>query len=157
MSFGGFRIQQMKRLAIAFAFGTALLGPLAHANDADDFNLAGSWTINVDDNEACEFNGRITIKPMPDGNYEGELTMRHACPSFIEEYIVRQKATISVMRNQVSVRSEIIEFLSGTPAEGYAPDNFALTIQSANRLFGVQTDRWGTEPAEWVRQASGIS
>ncbi len=133
-------------------------GALAEKTNAPvEHNLAGVWTVHVHDRPECEFGGQAILERSADGtSYSGELTMRHDCPEFGGATIAVQKSEISVLGNQVSVRSRIIDFPTGNSVS-YAPDNFALTIKTDQRLFGIQTDRYGTMPAEWKRQEAGIS
>lgn len=149
-------MRQGARLLAALAAGAILAAP--HAT-AETVSLAGTWTINVQEQAPCEFAGQIHLRPVDQATYEGTLTMRHACPFFEDgEIIANQESRVSVKGNQVSVISKVVEFpMQEDWSDSYAPDNFALTVQSPNRLFGIQTDRYGTLPAEWVRTATGIS
>ena len=61
------------------------------------------------------------------------------------------------MGNQVSVRSEIAEFINGHTSPYYHPDNFSLTIRSDTEMFGALVSSGSTHPAEWRRAEGGIS
>ena len=142
----------------AILLGLAVTLGVPAANQAETApNLAGVWTISVNDGPECEFGGQAVLKPTEDG-YTADLTMHHDCPFFPEGgYTAVQTSEVSLLGNQVSVRSKIVEFANGNWSNQYAPDHFALTIQSDGRLFGIQTDRYGTKPAEWQRREAGIS
>ena len=133
----------------------AILGTIAPSGAETVRSLVGEWTITVQDSD-CQFGGYATVRQREDG-YSADVTMRHVCPMyFADGFTARQSSKITIMNNQVSVRSKVIEV---TPASGgaYAPDHFALTMQSDSRLFGTHFDQYGSNPAEWVRSEAGTS
>ncbi|MEZ5968755.1 MAG: hypothetical protein R3C00_06820 [Hyphomonas sp.] len=71
--------------------------------------------------------------------------------------VVRQSCKARRFGNQVSIRSEIEEMLE-SKVEGliYVPDNFTLTVESADRMFGALVSAV-TAPAEFRRASNGIS
>mgnify|MGYP004134288783 FL=1 len=71
--------------------------------------------------------------------------------------VVVQSCKARRFGNQVSIRSEIEQFLE-SKAEGllYVPDNFALTIQNAKRMYGSLVSA-ATAPVEFRRSEEGIS
>ena len=141
----------LSTLAGFSAFMATAQEPRASAPD-----LSGTWKITVQD-PGCSFGGQAAVRPSETG-YTANLVMRHDCPFFPEGPITAvQESTISISGAQVSVRSTIIEFPSTDWSNSYAPDHFALTATSDIRLFGIQSDIYGTRPAEWVREESGIS
>mgnify|MGYP001794664038 CR=1 FL=1 len=147
----------MRYLASAFLTATTLLSPVAIAEKAAILpDLSGTWSITTLD-DPCEFGGQATLTKSDTG-YVGQLIMRHDCPNWESGPITAlQSSTISISGNQVSVRSKIIDFPLTSWSSTYAPDHFALTIQSADRMHGIQTDRYGMKSATWVRSESGIS
>ncbi|MEM6535300.1 MAG: hypothetical protein AAF613_06625 [Pseudomonadota bacterium] len=149
---------RLRALAVTGSLLTAVLASEAFGDEtAALVDISGTWSISVRDRADCTFAGQATLLPTDNpAAYTAHLTMRHDCPEFGGAAIAVQKSDVSVLGKQVSVRSTIVEFPSGFSAS-YAPDDFALTIQSPNRMFGIQTDRYGRLPAEWVRQESGIS
>lgn len=149
---------QVKVFVVISGFLACTLLCDAHSDTTEpEIDISGTWSISVRDRADCTFAGQAIVSPTDEpATYTAQLTMRHDCPEFGGAAIAVQESEVNVLGKQVSVRSTIVEFPSGFSAS-YAPDDFALTIQSATRMFGIQTDRYGRLPAEWVRQESGIS
>mgnify|MGYP001795174341 FL=1 len=145
----------IRKLSLVVAVMCSIIAPRSAEPET---NLDGIWTITVQDGE-CEFGGQAAVRGSDiDVRFVADLTLRHACPTFPDDgFVVIQTSEISVMNGQVSVRSKIVDFATTESWGVYAPDHFALTIKSAERLFGIQTDRYGTKPAEWVRSKAGVS
>jgi len=71
--------------------------------------------------------------------------------------VVRQSCEARRFGNQVSVRSTIEEMIeTKAPDMLYVPDNFTLTIQSHERMFGALVSAV-TAPVEFRRANDGIS
>ena len=101
--------------------------------------------------------GTMYLSPHPEkGKYTCELTAVEVC-SLWGRSVVRQSCQASRFGNQVSIRSQIEEMLE-SKVEGliYMPDNFTLTIESADRMFGALVSAV-TAPAEFRRANDGIS
>ena len=98
---------------------------------------------------------RLTSHPDA-GIYNCELTAVEVC-SMWGRSVVLQTCKARRFGNQVSVRSEITEMLE-QKIEGlvYVPDNFTLTIQDANRMWGALVSA-ATAPVEFRRSIEGIS
>ncbi len=132
---------------------------LASIAAADPIDLSGSWSIATSEQQPCELTGKATLAPAKsstlDSDYECELTMRHACPSF--EAVVRQSCRVRNTRGQITVQSTIVEHIVGMDRGTYSPDNFNLSVQSANELYGAQIDAYGTLSATWTRATGSIS
>ena len=90
------------------------------------------------------------------GQYHCELTAVEVC-SMWGRSVVLQQCQARRIDNQLTIRSEIDQFLE-SKLEGlvYVPDNFALTIQSAKRMYGSLISA-ATAPAIFVRAEEGIS
>lgn len=141
----------MRTLAAALL---AILGALPAAADA---NIAGHWSFSANVDNDCEFDGQAFLEKTGDGQFSGEVTARQSCPILEVDYLVRQQCNASKLGNQLSVRCNIVEFLSGEETPFYYPDNFTLTIESAVRMHGALVSSGMAKPAEWVRAERGIS
>ena len=97
-----------------------------------------------------------------DGTYACELTAVEVC-SLWGRSVVVQSCQARRFGNQVSVRSQIVDMLESKFADeeaalafNYVPDNFALTIQSAERMYGALVSAVPA-PVEFRRTAEGVS
>ncbi len=149
--------------AAVFAVAAALCGPgalflpaAAQDNGAGRPDVTGSWTFIANVHPACTFTGTATLTATDNPNLYGcELTANQICePDF--DYSVRQTCTARRVGNQLSIRSEITEFLRGEPSDYYFPDNFSLSIKSGQRMFGALISS-ASFSAEFIRSEDGIS
>lgn len=132
---------------------------LSAAAHADENDLTGTWNISTNVQPPCEFSGQATLVKTdtdPETDYRCELTMRHDCQNRYN-HVVRQSCKVRNIRGQVTVTSEILERLSGADQGSYAPDNFRLSVQSENELYGVHHDRFRSPIATWTRATGSIS
>lgn len=143
-----------------FVFATLLLAPLAAAEDID---LSGNWSIATSEQQRsplCALTGKATLSPATsatlNSDYECELTMRHACEGAFE-VVVRQSCRVRNIRGQITVQSSLLEHIVGEDRGTYSPDNFRLSAQSANELYGAQIDAYGSLTAVWTRSDGSIS
>jgi len=88
---------------------------------------------------------------------KGELTANQDCPGLDAPWVVRQSCEASMLGKQVSVRCKIAEFVNGFESRYYYPDNFTLTAESSQRMFGALVSAGDANPAEWIRNETGIS
>jgi len=138
----------------------ALAGLPAHAkNESDDVNVLGNWSFQTSPYRSgqCVMTGTMHLSPHPDPDrYNCELTAVEMC-SMWGRSVVRQSCSATRFGNQVSIRSTIEEMLE-SKFEGliYVPDNFTLTIQSSQRMFGALVSAV-TAPVEFRRATDGIS
>lgn len=138
----------------------ALAGLPAHAkNESDDVNVLGNWSFQTSPYRSgqCVMTGTMHLSPHPDADrYTCELTAVEMC-SMWGRSVVRQSCSATRFGNQVSIRSTIEEMLE-SKFEGlvYVPDNFTLTIQSSQRMFGALVSAV-TAPVEFRRATDGIS
>lgn len=143
----------------AGALAIAILSSAASAAFAAPVDLSGRWsfTSNVGAGEGCRFGGTATVTPTENTDqFEATLVAEHNCPDYYH-FIVEQSADLRVTGKQVSVLSTIKDIVKQDTKPGwedYAPDNFALTLQSDGHLFGSLN---GRGVARWVRQEEGIS
>lgn len=138
----------------------ALSTPRAAATeDRDKGDILGNWTFQTKPyrDGQCIMSGTARLTPNPEkGVYDCELTAVEIC-SMWGRSVVLQKCTARRFGDQVSIRSQIDQFLE-SKLEGlvYVPDNFALTVQSAKRMYGSLVSA-ATAPAEFIRSEEGIS
>ena len=135
----------------ALAFGSAAT--------SEDIDFTGTWSITTNEPAPCSLTGQATLAPSPDkdvSDYACELTMRHVCPNGFDA-VVRQSCKVRLTGRQVTVLSALEEAVNGASLAQYAPDNFNLTIQSANELYGAHIDAYGSLIATWTRSEGSIS
>ncbi|MEO0982845.1 MAG: hypothetical protein AAFX03_09370 [Pseudomonadota bacterium] len=144
--------------AAAAILAVVLLGASGEADTAPDKNIAGSWTFRAALYDDCEFNGLMRLRPTDDARtYACELTARQSCPSVDMEFVVRQSCVARRTGDQLAITSTIEEFLVGEPTPAYYPDNFALSIQSSNRMTGALLSAGDSNAAEFIRDEGSIS
>lgn len=146
----------MRAALITFVFALVAFTS-AHAEEID---LSGNWSIATGEQPPCALTGKATLAPAKsttqDSDYECELTMRHACEGAFD-VVVRQSCRVRNVRGQITVQSSILEHLVGEDSGTYAPDNFRLSAQSNEELYGAQIDRYGSLTAIWTRATGSIS
>ena len=127
---------------------------------SEEIDLSGTWAIATGEQQPCELTGKATLAPATretqDSDYKCELTMRHYCPGAFEA-VVRQSCRVRNIRGQITIQSTIVEFVNGLESGTYSPDNFRLSAQSANELYGAQIDAYGSLAATWTRATGSIS
>jgi hypothetical protein len=127
--------------------------------ETDKSDVLGNWSFQTRPYREgqCVMTGTMSLSPHPDeGRYTCELTAVEMC-SMWGRSVVRQSCEATRFGNQVSIRSTIEEMLeSKMPEMVYVPDNFTLTIQSPERMFGALVSAV-TAPAEFRRANDGIS
>ncbi|KCZ52882.1 hypothetical protein [Hyphomonas pacifica] len=149
------------RLA-ALAVAVLMVSTPAYAGtneDGDPIDVLGTWSFQTKPyrNGQCMMSGTMYLSPHPnEGEYECELTAVEVC-SMWGRSVVRQSCKARRFGNQISIRSQVEEMLEAK-VEGliYVPDNFTLTVQSADRMFGALVSAV-TAPAEFRRANEGIS
>jgi hypothetical protein len=147
-------------ITACLAAALSLAAPTAAANeDKDAGDILGNWTFQTKPYREgqCVMTGTMRLTPNPEsGLYSCELTAVEVC-SMWGRSVVLQKCEARRFNNQLSIRSEIHQFLE-SKIEGltYVPDNFALTIQSAQRMYGSLVSA-ATAPAIFIRSEEGIS
>ncbi|MAN47063.1 MAG: hypothetical protein GYB49_08535 [Alphaproteobacteria bacterium] len=149
------------RLA-ASALAVLMVSTHAYAGtngDEDPADVLGTWSFQTKPyrNGQCMMSGTMYLSPHPnEGEYECELTAVEVC-SMWGRSVVRQSCKARRFGDQISIRSQVEEMLEAK-IEGliYVPDNFTLTIQSADRMFGALVSAV-TAPAEFRRANEGIS
>ena len=151
----------MSRLAAVVLAGLVVSGAAFAGNDdkPDPSDVLGTWSFQTKPYRQgeCLMSGTMYLAPHPEeGQYHCELTAVEVC-SMWGRSVVRQSCKARRFGDQLSVRSEIEEMLE-SKVEGliYVPDNFTLTIQSSDRMFGALVSAV-TAPAEFRRANDGIS
>lgn len=133
------------------------------ATERDPGDVLGTWRFQTKPYRGgqCIMSGLMHLRDAPEsGVYDCELTALEVC-SLWGRSLVRQSCEARRFGNQVSVRSSIEEFLeTKSELEGYTfnyvPDNFALTVQSAERMYGSLVSAI-TAPVEFRRTEEGVS
>ncbi|MEL6569231.1 MAG: hypothetical protein AAFQ22_12485 [Pseudomonadota bacterium] len=133
--------------------------------DADPNDILGVWSFQTQPyrDGQCVMSGTMHLShdgENEDGVYACELTALEMC-SLWGQSIVRQDCEARRFGNQVSIRSEIAEVLErkGELEDftfNYVPDNFAVTVKSATRMYGALVSAV-TAPVEFRRRTEGIS
>ncbi len=146
-------------LLAALALGALAALPAYAKNESEGVNVLGNWSFQTSPYRSgqCVMTGTMNLSPHPDADrYTCELTAVEMC-SMWGRSVVRQSCSATRFGNQVSIRSTIEEMLE-SKFEGlvYVPDNFTLTIQSSQRMFGALVSAV-TAPVEFRRATDGIS
>ena len=127
--------------------------------ETDKSDVLGNWSFQTRPYREgqCVMTGTMNLSPHPDeGLYGCELTAVEMC-SMWGRSVVRQSCEARRFGDQVSIRSTIEEMLeTKAPDMLYVPDNFTLTIQSHERMFGALVSAV-TAPVEFRRANDGIS
>ena len=127
--------------------------------DTDKSDVLGNWSFQTRPyrDGQCVMTGTMNLSPHPDeGRYSCEITAVEMC-SMWGRSVVRQSCDARRFGNQVSVRSTIEEMIeTKAPDLLYVPDNFTLTIQSHERMFGALVSAVPA-PVEFRRANDGIS
>ena len=127
--------------------------------DKDKSDVLGSWSFQTRPYREgqCVMTGTMNLSPHPDeGRYSCEITAVEMC-SMWGRSVVRQSCDARRFGDQVSIRSTIEEMIeTKAPDLLYVPDNFTLTIQSHERMFGALVSAV-TAPVEFRRANDGIS
>ncbi|MFN3608819.1 MAG: hypothetical protein ACK4Y9_07130 [Hyphomonas sp.] len=156
--FGG---RTVRVLAMAGLMAGLMTGPaLANSGKTKDpSDVLGSWSFQTSPYRSgqCVMSGTMRLSPHEDEDrYACELTAVEMC-SMWGRSVVRQSCEARRFGDQVSIRSTIEEMLE-SKFEGllYVPDNFTLTIQSHERMFGALVSAVRA-PVEFRRANDGIS
>lgn len=153
------RILNVWQRAACAALMIAAMPMSIQANETDPVDVLGTWSFQTKPyrNGTCLMTGTLHLSPAPEQDtYQCELTAIEVCAAWGRS-VVRQSCRASRFGDQVSIRSQVEEMLE-TKAEGlvYWPDNFTLTVQSQDRMFGALVSAV-TAPAEFRRANNGIS
>lgn len=153
------RIFNFWRRAACASLMIAALPMSVQATETDPVDVLGTWSFQTKPyrNGTCLMTGTMHLSPAPEQDtYKCELTSIEVCAAWGRS-VVRQSCRASRFGDQVSIRSQVEEMLEAK-AEGlvYWPDNFTLTVQSQDRMFGALVSAV-TAPAEFRRANNGIS
>ena len=143
---------------IALAAGLPA-GAVKGKGETDKSDVLGNWSFQTRPYREgqCVMTGTMNLSPHPDeGLYTCEITAVEMCTMWGRS-VVRQSCQARRFGNQVSIRSTIEEMIeTEAPDMVYVPDNFTLTIQSHERMFGALVSAV-TAPVEFRRANDGIS
>ena len=148
-------------IAITATLITAL--PVAAEEKADPIDMLGKWTFATrpytNGGGSCMMTGTMTVVPNPEpGLYDCEVTAQEECEAWGKSVVV-QSCKVRRTRNQVAIRSIIeqtLEYKMKVEGLTYVPDNFALTVQSPNLMYGSLISAVSA-PVEFRRSLDGIS
>jgi hypothetical protein len=134
-------------------------GAVKGKGETDKSDVLGNWSFQTRPYREgqCVMTGTMNLSPHPDeGLYTCEITAVEMCTMWGRS-VVRQSCEARRFGDQVSVRSTIEEMIeTKAPDMVYVPDNFTLTIQSHERMFGALVSAV-TAPVEFRRANDGIS
>ncbi|MFC6197269.1 hypothetical protein [Ponticaulis profundi] len=153
-------MRQSIRIASLLAAAQLIAAPaLAQSSQASspitDAEIAGEWTFIANTGPECTFSGNaLLLQTDTPSRFSCELTATQVCMT--DTWQVRQSCTATQVNDQLVITSQIEEFVQGEPNGGYKPDNFKLTIKSADLMKGVLVS-WGFHMAEFRRSDGTIS
>lgn len=136
------------RFGIAALLGGLMQGLIpasATTGSETSAEILGRWVFQTAAYRAgdCRMSGQLSLSEHPEaGRYTCELIAHEQCETWGSAK-VHQTCSAQRFGTQVSIRSRIAEVLeatgpSGSEIEiGYVPDNFALTIQGPDRMYGA--------------------
>ena len=155
----------MPNSKLLFAIFATLLTalPAAGETDSDPIDMLGKWTFAtrpyVNGGGSCMMTGTMTVVPNPEaGLYDCEVTAQEECDAWGTSVVV-QSCKVRRTRNQVAIRSIIeqtLEYKMKVEGLTYVPDNFALTVQSPDLMYGSLISAVNA-PVEFRRSLDGIS
>jgi len=153
------RILNIWQRAACAALMVAAMPMSTQATETDPVDVLGTWSFQTRPyrDGTCLMTGTMHLRPAPEKDtYHCELTAIEVCAAWGRS-VVRQSCQANRFGDQVSIRSQVEEMLE-TKADGlvYWPDNFTLTVQSQDRMFGALVSAV-TAPAEFRRANNGIS
>lgn len=128
----------------------------------DPVDMLGKWTFQTRpyyNGGTCQMSGSMTVTSNPEaGLYDCEVTAVEECEAWGRSVVV-QSCKVRRTRNQVAIRSVIEQTIEQKmKVEGltYVPDNFALTVQSPDLMYGSLISAVNA-PVEFRRSIDGIS
>ena len=137
--------------------------PAVAEDKRDPNDMLGKWTFQTERYKNgggyCSMSGSMTVTPNPEaGLYDCEVTAIEECEIWGKSVVV-QSCRVRRTRNQVAIRSVIeqtLEYKMKVEGLTYVPDNFALTVQSQNLMYGSLISAINA-PVEFRRSLDGIS
>lgn len=152
-----------RKLFIALPVMIAAALPVAAEETSDPIDMLGKWTFAtrpyVNGIASCNMSGTMTVTANPEpGLYDCEVTAKEECDAWGTSVVV-QSCKVRRTRNQVAIRSIIeqtLEYKMKVEGLTYVPDNFALTVQSPDLMYGSLISAINA-PVEFRRSLDGIS
>lgn len=144
---------------VAACLSLSLFAPASIAGEKNPVDVLGTWTFQTQPYRqgTCSMSGQMHVTPTDEeGLYTCEITAVEECETLGRSVVV-QSCKVRRTRNQIAVRS-IIEQMVEQKMEGliYVPDNFALTVQNPNYMYGSLISAVSA-PVEFRRSPDGIS
>lgn len=147
------------------AIAAAMMVPLMAAGEepSDPIDMLGNWTFEThvyqNGGGDCQMVGTMSVTHNPEpGLYDCEVTAVEECEAWGKSTVV-QSCKVRRTRNQVAIRSIIeqtLEYKMRVEGLSYVPDNFALTVESPELMYGSLISAVNA-PVEFRRSLDGIS
>lgn len=148
----------MNRLGPAAITISFLMSPMAVAEPTQS-DVLGTWGFQTNPyySGACYMTGTMHVAPLSDdGVYPCELTATETCDND-DPASARQTCKIRQNGRQLTIISNVEEILLPVDQNiEYLPDNFTLTVQSEDRMYGALVS-FITVPVEFRRAQDGVS
>lgn len=142
-------------MALSLGFTAATQAEQSTPDAIKSANIAGEWSFVANTGPECTFSGTaLLLETDEPGRYGCELTAVQVC--VVDTWQVRQSCAASRVGDEVVIVSRIEEYIQGTDSGSYRPDNFKLTIKSADLMKGVLIS-WGYHLAEFRRSEGSTS
>lgn len=153
----------LRRLLCVISAAMLVAMPAASEDSSDPVDMLGKWTFQTQEYRngggSCNMSGTMTVTPNQEaGLYDCEVTAAEDCEAWGKSVVV-QSCKVRRTRNQVAIRSIIeqkLEYKESMEGLTYVPDNFALTVQSPNLMYGSLISAVNA-PVEFRRSLDGIS
>jgi hypothetical protein len=118
----------IKRTAL---LALALIGAASVAMASTPHAVDGAWSFKTATFQGdCVMTGRLIVKPSAKGAHACELIAYQTCSAY--KITTKQTCQLSEQNGAVTIKSKIVHSTS----TGYAPDDFALKLESAARMTG---------------------
>ena len=117
--------------------------------------LTGLWSFTADTQDGCSFTGTMLLSEGEETDVFGcELIATQDCPAV--RWVVQQSCVARLTGRQLTVRSEIEQFLEGEDVGLYLPDNFSVRVVDATLMTGALIS-YGISSAIFTRPDGAIS
>lgn len=159
----------MKRTLITLATLTALVSPLAFAQLKKPPSPAGKWEFKTDVlNDHCTISGEMQITERGQGDtrrFTCSFRAVQACTGGgIKSIVTEQSCLLDQAGTKITIISKVEDIVSTDPPElmkgmdrRYAPDNFAITINSRGDQMEGVFESQGQAPVRFRRKGDFTS
>ncbi|MEL7129786.1 MAG: hypothetical protein AAGK23_09580 [Pseudomonadota bacterium] len=130
----------LSTFAIRAILAIWIVGFTATSASAREENIIGSWSFETDRYRAdtCVLYGSMQVRPTAEEDiYRCTFTAVEDCDGQ-DRWVVEQTCRASRDGDNLAIQSTIVNFLEFEQhTENYAPDHFALAVESANKMVGT--------------------